>query len=84
MLLHNQRLECGSGIMVLVYGMDIQCHKERGDGLNFYIQATEKVVIIGDIYGDVDIALISPDEKYCVMAGCGIIVYYLKEPFENY
>ena len=26
--------------MVLVHGMDIQCHKERGDGLNFYIQAS--------------------------------------------
>ena len=26
--------------MVLVHGMDIQCHKEGGDGLNFYIQAS--------------------------------------------
>ena len=28
MVLHNQRLECGLEIMVLVHGMDIQCHKE--------------------------------------------------------
>ena len=40
MVLHNQRLECGLEIMVLVHGMDIQCHKEGGDGLNFYIQAS--------------------------------------------
>ena len=26
--------------MVLVHGMDIQCHKERGDSLSFYIQAS--------------------------------------------
>lgn len=28
--------------------------------------------------------MISPDESYCVMVGCGIIVYFLKEPFADY
>lgn len=41
-------------------------------------------MIIGDFYGEVEKAVISPDESYCVMVGCGIIVYFLKEPFMPY
>ena len=36
---------------------------------------------IGDFYGDPEVALISSDERYCVIGGCGLIIYYLKEPF---
>ena len=35
-------------------------------------------------YGDVEKAIISPEERYCVMVGCGIIVYFLSEPFNPY
>jgi hypothetical protein len=43
-----------------------------------------KPVIIGDFYGDPDSALISGDECYVAMAGCGLIIYFLREPFEAY
>lgn len=39
---------------------------------------------IGDFYGDVQCALFSKDEKLCIMGGCGIIIYFLKEPFSEY
>ena len=48
------------------------------------IKYSTREVIIGDFYGDVEKVIISPDEQYCIMAGCGIIVYSLKEPFEQY
>jgi hypothetical protein len=41
-------------------------------------------VYIGDFYGDPDCAIISRDEKYLVVAGCGLIIYRLKEPFMEY
>lgn len=39
---------------------------------------------IGDFYGDPQMAMISEDEKVCIMCGCGIIIYYLREPFREY
>ncbi|EEQ60175.1 hypothetical protein CBFG_03887 [Clostridiales bacterium 1_7_47FAA] len=44
----------------------------------------ERTVTIGDFYGDVGKVIISPKEECCVMAGCGVIVYYLNEPFTPY
>jgi hypothetical protein len=41
-------------------------------------------IYIGDFYGDPDSAIISSDEKYVAMAGCGLIVYRLQEPFNEY
>ena len=43
-----------------------------------------KKVYIGDFYGDPDCAAIASDESFCVMGGCGLIVYYLRKPFEKY
>lgn len=48
------------------------------------IKASKKIVTIGDFYGDVKKAVISPEENYCIMVGCGIIVYFLHEPFIPY
>lgn len=48
------------------------------------IKESHKKIQIGDFYGDPQMAIISPDEKACVMCGCGIIIYYLKEPFKEY
>lgn len=45
---------------------------------------SKKNVGIGDFYGDPDMAAISEDEKTCVMCGCGVIIYFLKEPFKQY
>ena len=41
-------------------------------------------VIIGDIYGDADTAIIDRNERFVLMTGFDTIVYYLKEPFEDY
>jgi hypothetical protein len=41
-------------------------------------------VVIGDFYGDPSCADISPCETWCAIGGAGIIVYFLKEPFEPY
>jgi hypothetical protein len=38
----------------------------------------------GDFYGDPDCGIISRDEKYLVVAGCGLIIYRLIEPFSEY
>jgi hypothetical protein len=41
-------------------------------------------VVIGDFYGDPSCAVISPGETWCAIAGAGLIIYFLKEPFEPY
>jgi len=41
-------------------------------------------VVIGDFYGDPTAAVIDWKEKWCVIAGRGLILYWLREPFENY
>lgn len=48
------------------------------------IKGTGRKVVIGDFYGDADGGFIDAEEKYAVMFGCGVIVYYLTEPFEEY
>jgi hypothetical protein len=44
----------------------------------------DKEIVIGDFYGDPQTAFISNDESYCVIGGCGLIVYYLQEPFNKF
>ena len=41
-------------------------------------------VSIGDFYGDPEFALFDKNEKFVVMGGCGIIVYFLEEPWQIY
>ena len=36
------------------------------------------------MYGDPIAAQISEDEKFCIIIGCGAIIYWLREPFNNY
>lgn len=52
--------------------------------LHFKNNLFVKSVYIGDFYGDPDCAIISRDEKYFVVAGCGLVIYKLKEPFKEY
>ena len=52
--------------------------------VSLQIKRKGKEIIIGDFYGDPTTAFISNDESYCVMGGCGLIIYYLKEPFMEY
>ena len=42
------------------------------------------VASVGHFYGDPQDAYIDPEERFCVTVGCGIIKYYLCEPFEGY
>jgi len=41
-------------------------------------------IVIGDFYGDPVTAIIDVDEKWCVIGGCGLIIYYLEEPFDDF
>ncbi len=48
------------------------------------IKKNHRMVQIGDFYGDARMAAISEDESFCAMCGCGVIIYYLREPFKEY
>ncbi len=52
--------------------------------VSLIIIKTKREVVIGDFYGDPTSAFISNDESYCVVGGCGIVIYYLREPFTEY
>ncbi len=41
-------------------------------------------VCIGQFYGDPFDAILDKNNQFCVMCGCGIIVYYLNKPFVEY
>lgn len=47
------------------------------------IKESQRKIQIGDFYGDPQMAVISEDETFCVMCGCGVILYYLREPLKN-
>lgn len=47
-------------------------------------KSNRRKIYIGDFYGDPQAAVISNDERFCVMVGCGLIIYYLQEPFEEF
>ena len=51
--------------------------------LHFKNNNFKKPVYIGHFYGDPECAIISRDEKYLVVAGCGLIIYRLVEPFNE-
>lgn len=44
----------------------------------------KRITCVGDFYGNPMAGIIDKNEKYCVTVGCGIIVYRLSEPFEEY
>ena len=41
-------------------------------------------IVIGDFYGDPTAAIVDKKERFVIMIGCGMIIYYLSEPFETY
>lgn len=45
---------------------------------------SSKIVCVGHHYGNPEDAYIDPEERYCITVGCGIIKYYLKEPYDIY
>lgn len=54
------------------------------ESVTMLIKATKRELLIGDFYGDPQGAIIAEDETYCIMWGCGVIIYYLTEPFKEY
>jgi hypothetical protein len=50
----------------------------------FLSSKNKRLLVIGDFYGDPEVAIIDRDEKWCAMGGCGVIVYWLEEPFSPY
>ncbi len=44
----------------------------------------DKLILIGEFYGDPNTAIISKNEDFCTIGGEGIIVYYLNEPYLEY
>lgn len=54
------------------------------ESVTMLIKATKRELLIGDFYGDPQGAIIAEDETYCIMWGCGVIIYYLAEPFKEY
>jgi hypothetical protein len=55
-----------------------------GEYETVFLKSGERLVVIGDFYGDAHGAYVDPQERWCVIIGCGLIVYYLREPFEAY
>lgn len=45
---------------------------------------SDSVIAIGDFYGEPASAIIDASEKFAIMVGCGLILYYLVEPFISY
>ena len=45
---------------------------------------SKRITCVGDFYGDPLDAYIDPEEKFCIVIGCGIIKYNLAEPFAEY
>lgn len=41
-------------------------------------------IIIGDFYGEPNGAIIDADECFVVVYGCGVILYFLQPPFQEY
>ena len=52
--------------------------------LVFKNNKSKNEICIGDFYGDPECAIISKNEEYIVTAGCGLIIYFLKEPYTEF
>ena len=50
-------------------------HLRRSDGTD---------TVIGHFWGDPECGLIDRDEKWCVVGGCGLIVYWLRNPYREF
>jgi hypothetical protein len=41
----------------------------------------KRPVVVGDFYGNPSAAAVDPAERWCVIVGCGLIVYRLGPPW---
>ncbi len=58
--------------------------KEYEEAVLYLKEGSKRIACVGDHYGDPADAYIDPQERFCIVVGCGIIRYNLKEPFEDY
>ena len=58
--------------------------REYEEAILFRKADSKRITCVGDFYGDPEDAYIDAQEKYCIIVGCGIVKYYLVEPFEEY
>lgn len=69
---------------ILVENDDYLVYKKY-ETVRLYMKKQKQLVwCIGDFYGDAEGAIITEDNQWCIMYGCGIIAYRLKEPFDDY
>lgn len=71
------------GVIKLVESIHYEIYREY-ETVFLKIKSSDKIVPIGDFYGDVEKVIISPTERYCIMVGCGVIIYQLKAPYAPY
>lgn len=50
----------------------------------FLLTSDHRKIVIGDFYGDPEIGIVDKNEEWCAVGGCGVILYWLKEPFAEY
>lgn len=58
--------------------------REYEDCFLMFKDTDKKQLLIGCFYGDAEFALIDRNERFVVMGGCGIIIYFLREPWDLY
>ncbi len=58
--------------------------RECEDCYLMFKNMSRRSVSIGDFYGDAQFALIDKNERFVVMGGCGIIIYFLHDPWDLY
>lgn len=49
-----------------------------------YNRSDSRRTLIGDFCGDAEGAVIDKKERFAAVFGCGVIVYYLRPPYEPY
>jgi len=47
-------------------------------------RGSDDSLCVDDHYGNVTCGVIAPDQSWCATGGCGVIVYYLRPPWEPY
>jgi hypothetical protein len=50
----------------------------------YLIRPSGNLVSIGDFYGDPQAAIIDKHEKWAIVVGCGMVLYWLRNPFTPY
>lgn len=58
--------------------------REYEDCYLMFKDMSRRSVSVGNFYGDAEFALIDRNERYVVTGGCGIVIYFLHEPWDEY